>query len=510
MNFINKLSDSFAEGEDITSYLQDHIQDVHDFCLGQSYSQLLEHKSEIETFLLSNYQHINKLNVNESVNHTFIILLIEVCDRLDLLSFFRRLYSLLAKSSFEISSKLQAVALYSLDIRRIDDYFDIYDELIDKLSKAYEYEEDDIDNVVAILAQLYSKIVGDFAQFNSSGVKLFREKIKKTQSHLSFFKHSLIDEILEVDIADHDIGFRDVQSKIDFFLKRDKIVLIPDSTSFLIETDSIYSGQLKTTSKTFSGIRDLSVSHCSNTSDSVYYSLGRGVNILTELDQLPIYLKSYGNSHCAKMLSALNAIDFSQIGDSIEIVDWGCGQALASVVLLDYIKSKKIQISNVTLVEPSEIAIKRGVLHIKHMDSKIKIQTICKKLDSLTLNDFSSNRVTKINLFSNILDIDGYNQSQLIRLIKKSQRGLNYFVCVSPDVNEVKTSRLNSFSRFFENTYSESFNLLADYRNGGMLTDEYWCCNNKYKGDLGVYCHHTDTGCDKKWTRVVKVFNVDL
>lgn len=510
MNIINKLSSSINNENDLDLFLNNHIQDLHEFCLRQSYSQLIEHKSEIEIFFSSKYKYLKSLDVNDNLNYSLLVLLLELCDRLGLVAFFRRLYSLLTKSSYGVSLKFEAVALYSLGIRNVSDYNSVYDDIIRKLSEACEFEEDDINDIITRVAQLYSKIVGDFCRFNSEAVNIFRDKLKHSQVDYPFLKHSLLDEVLKIDISNYETAYSKIQSKIDFFLSRDKIIIVSDINTLLIESDTSYSMQLNNSNRTFDGIRSLCVDLCTRLSEDVYYSLGRGVNILTEESQLPMYIKSYGNAHYAKILSALEVIDFQNIIEPIEIVDWGCGQALATVILLEYIQSKGIKVNNIILIDPSEIALKRGALHVSHMNSEVKINTICKKLDSLCISDIGKNKTVRVNLFSNILDIEEYNQTELIKLIGKIHQGLNYFVCVSPDINEIKSGRLSSFSSFFENNYSESFNMLADYRNGGSEADEYWCCNNKFKGIDIQYCNHVDCGCRRKWTRVVKVFNVEL
>ncbi|GHT02475.1 hypothetical protein FACS189440_15850 [Bacteroidia bacterium] len=208
--------------------------------------------------------------------------------------------------------------------------------------------------------------------------------------------------------------------------------------------------------------------------------------------------------HKVKLLSAFEALP--NIFSKVNIIDWGCGQGIASMIFLE--KYGTANANHITLIEPSEIALKRAALHCKKSNSDVSLKTICKKLDDLEESDFNlpQSNIT-IHLFSNILDIDGYSQSHLIELIEKTQSGQNYFVCASPYIDAIKTERLESFKRHFESKF-DSFELLLDITNTKSPSDEFWCCNNSFKE---CSCpEHTENGCNNKWTRVIKVLKVIL
>ena len=198
-------------------------------------------------------------------------------------------------------------------------------------------------------------------------------------------------------------------------------------------------------------------------------------------------MKSYGLMHKAKLLAAFSHFPFNEIKDkSIDIYDWSCGQGLASIVLLEYLMDNNIvmNINRITLIEPSEIALKRASLHVKHFDSEVTVRTILKDMDSLEIADVSSiEGNAQIHLFSNILDVETYSMQHLIEIIKQGFKGNNYMFCVSPCINDVKTARLDSFV----NSFSEmpQFNMIfQDIASRGEWT------NN--------------------WTKLIKTFKVDL
>lgn len=192
--------------------------------------------------------------------------------------------------------------------------------------------------------------------------------------------------------------------------------------------------------------------------------------------------------HEAKMLSALQKFPFDRlINNHIEIVDWGCGQGLASIVLLEYLRNKNITLSidKIILIEPSEIALKRAALHVRHFDKQCEKKTVLKDIDSVQFSDIQSNtNAIKIHLFSNILDVDGFSMKNLISLVERTQKGNNYFVCVSPYITDAKTARIDEFVHHFSSKY---------------YTYQNYCEIDNQKGEW-----------KNEWSRVIRVFKVDL
>jgi tRNA A58 N-methylase Trm61 len=140
------------------------------------------------------------------------------------------------------------------------------------------------------------------------------------------------------------------------------------------------------------------------------------------------------------------------MGKHIEIYDWSCGQALATIVLLEYLGDRNIDLSidRVTLIEPSEIALKRASLHVKHFAPEVRMRIVLKDMDSLEATDVNSlDESVKIHLFSNILDVEAYSMRHLVEIIKHGIKGNNYMICVSPYINDVKTARFDSFVNSF-------------------------------------------------------------
>lgn len=98
-----------------------------------------------------------------------------------------------------------------------------------------------------------------------------------------------------------------------------------------------YNNQIKALQHpTFQKIRNIACDSISDLDtyerDSIYYSLNRGVNLLNTHEQLCQYLYSFGKMHEAKIHAALSHLQPEKYhGKTLQVIDWGCGQGLASM-----------------------------------------------------------------------------------------------------------------------------------------------------------------------------------
>ena len=221
-----------------------------------------------------------------------------------------------------------------------------------------------------------------------------------------------------------------------------------NQTEILTETNTLYAQNLLHVPKQFWSIYEYNIdtfrSKIPRDKWGYYWKkMAHGFAILSEENSLLTYFALYGGSHYYKILYLLDKL-FSnstqlQTDVNIEIIDYGCGQALGTTCFLDYLTQHSlanITIDAITLIEPSKIALSRGILHINHLslDShNINIKSINKQLQHLNKDDlFTSNENIKLHLFSNILDVTGFDINNLANTIRESQSGINYFLCVSP------------------------------------------------------------------------------
>ena len=88
-----------------------------------------------------------------------------------------------------------------------------------------------------------------------------------------------------------------------------------------------------------------------------------GRAILQTDDQLNAYLAAYGETHIIKCRAAIQNLPLEHLQHfNYEILDWGCGQGIASLVLIDYLRERKLlgNLQQITLVEPSIYALQRA------------------------------------------------------------------------------------------------------------------------------------------------------
>jgi hypothetical protein len=188
--------------------------------------------------------------------------------------------------------------------------------------------------------------------------------------------------------------------------------------------------------------------------------LDRGTRVLKNETECNQYIALYGGHHFYKLYAAYASTRFESIeGEDIEIIDWGCGQALATCILIDYLIEIGIKpnVLSVTLIEPSLVALQCGYNHVQQMfqnDASVKsvVRKINKYIDNLVSTDLVSepNHI-KIHLFSNILDVEGFNLIQLHQLVVNSFQGHNRIICTSPDNS--RQHRLDTFYSLFSQSH---------------------------------------------------------
>ncbi|KAF3977837.1 MAG: hypothetical protein HFP77_04965 [Methylococcales symbiont of Iophon sp. n. MRB-2018] len=191
-----------------------------------------------------------------------------------------------------------------------------------------------------------------------------------------------------------------------------------------------------------------------NRKETAYKTLNGGEAILKNQDELDRYVFAFGKMHQAKLNCALNAIDdLNEISKKeISIIDYGCGQGIGSIVLIDYLNALSLDfsISNIKLIEPSGIALYMAKEYIQsclNIDNMELINSGLNevKADSLKTND----KDITFHIFSNILDIKLIYENMI-----KSTTGVNYVVCVSPDYWS-GNQKLDEFIGYFRDNLSD-------------------------------------------------------
>ena len=224
----------------------------------------------------------------------------------------------------------------------------------------------------------------------------------------------------------------------------------------IIEENTNYAYKLKfLQTPTFDKVRNISVGFKrelpKQLQDELYEALNRGVDLLESEPLMVTYLDSYGKMHQAKLNYGFSHLPIEFLSQSeINIIDYGCGQAIGIMCYADYIRDNGYnqQVKSVTLIEPSSICLKRAALHSSIFFPNAKIKTIQKTFDELSHSDIvCEEKSICLHILSNVLDMTNFDLNKFTNLIKDNLKGYNQFVCVGPYFKDAqKDNRLSVFA----------------------------------------------------------------
>lgn len=480
-----------------------NLEDSHVFELSQANQETIKKELEHLDILVFDEMHkIENLDFEISANRAFVFLLLDLYERLQQHDGFRILLTIASNYGIETGSRIQAAALFlDEDISEAPQYLERYDDICKKITIAIEEEEDNDKKSLATFANYYLRVLS----LNPKWIGKLRDKIEASQNEYNFLSNLFVKELLGIPVGDETKCANAINALKDELLDR-----------LLFEKVAIYNTPMETNSPYYSDLISIkppsfqAIRRISQARDTLVNKLSnRGATPLMTPEEMYKYMVSLGNMHYNKMISAFDTLGDEDLAEELEIIDWGCGQALATMVLAEYYQNKGVVLNpiHITLIEPSELVMKRAVLHTNIFFPNSKIKTVCKFIDDLDTDDIQTNRFrTKIHLFSNILDVEFFSLKNLITKIQETQKGKNYFICVSPYVNDLKTQRLEGFMNSFRSF--SSFVSLGKETNPRL--GDYWLCNKTYRNNR-CYNHDVQKGsCDNKWTRVLRIFKVEL
>ena len=496
MNLIDFINDvyTFTTEVEFCVYVRENFEDIQQLFKGENYDNLYKNRYKISDL----YYDIenNLLRGAEQEVVAFNSILADFFERFRFSAETQSLSNLLDDGP--VKNRVKACILY-LRIHNVNEYAINFDEILKNLFLAYE-EEDFPKKLNLSLANYYFTAQNYLHEKYPNVLETLRLKFIETAENIPFLSNDLRLKIESGTISEANIREYINDCETSNYIQESVVVNENE-----IEVGDYADAFLELEHPRFEEIIKMNRNFLQ---EDLHESLGRGVEIIDDPQMLFQYVKSYGNMHKEKLIAAFDIINFKQLeSENIEIIDWGCGQALATLVLLEYLTKNKINldIKTIRLIEPSEIALKRGLLYLNGWSSKIKIKPIYKDLDSLQDQDIiTNNKAIKIHLFSNIIDIPSFKLNALIAKIKKTQVDVNYFFCVSPYIDESKNIRIETFYNNFEENYETT--LLSNRKNS--KDDEFWNCSNSLKGKK---CStHDEYGCPRKWTRYEKIFLTNI
>lgn len=183
-----------------------------------------------------------------------------------------------------------------------------------------------------------------------------------------------------------------------------------------------------------------------------YPGLEHGRAILSTPEQLAAYTAAYGRMHQEKVKISLDAIKRQEgnLNTDISIIDWACGQGVASMCCIDWLKENKynFRIDQIILIEPAKLAVKRAVCHLSaFLKENNRITTHCSYFQNLSNEDITTNSSVTIHFLSNILDIFSVNLQDLALKIGGKAKGIHYVCCISPLFSNSR--RIKAFCNYF-------------------------------------------------------------
>lgn len=228
---------------------------------------------------------------------------------------------------------------------------------------------------------------------------------------------------------------------------------------------------------------------------STFSSIDSGRKILQFEEEVDAYIAFYGAQHYYKLVEAFNALNISNFQlHQLNIVSYGCGAATDTCSLISYCKTLNVDLpfKNLTLIEPSQVALQRGISYIGQAlsseESKIiNIKPINKRIDELEDQDiYNNSQNSKLHVFSNILDLEEINLNKIANLIVKNCQKNSYFICISPKNYNGKV-RIDDF---YNKISSQVKCSTIDINDTNFLRKIYLMKQNSYINDFSIDRYH--------------------
>lgn len=158
--------------------------------------------------------------------------------------------------------------------------------------------------------------------------------------------------------------------------------------------------------------------------------LAYGTAILATSAHLNQYLYTYGLMIQSQWENV--SPSFEADGGHMRLIDYGCGQGLAGILLLDNLGDVlQDSVKEVILIEPSICALVRAEAVYRNLFPSASITCIASMLDDLDESSFKETSLRTLHVFSNVLDVQGFDQGLLFN--KTFTNGTHAIAAVSHD-----------------------------------------------------------------------------
>ena len=443
---------------DFETYLESNFVEIETYFSNISDEELDEIKFDIEDFLYDLFDDKLIQKQNSKIVNAFLILLAEKFLQTSFIGAITIIADYLPQGATKL--RLEASNLYLRVNDIANDYMHRCDNILVLLENSAKVDEYNTKAIKSLFYFLQSATNQFQRVDNKLLAKTLFEQLVKYQTNYTFLQDSIVIEFFK---SIKNLTLQKIDQKIKNTLNNlnaHKSVCHIEN-KIIQKENSEYSKLLYSLPKVdFTSIRNISYEYIQSIGDPIelYNNLQRGEKIIDDEKLLYKYLASFGGKHKDKLYGSFELIFEKMQNERFDVVDWGCGQATATILLLNYAQEQNVNldIENITLIEPSSLALSRALLHIDVLKQKnYNLKAINSDFDCLDEKELETKSTNKtLHLLSNILDIENFMlNNNFFKKISQSYNGDAIFVCVSPFRNDKNNNRLDLFYGHFDENF---------------------------------------------------------
>ena len=351
-----------------------------------------------------------------------------------------------SKISISEEEKIELKKLYKKTARLChpdivpDELKERANEMMQQLNEAYNKQ--DLNQVKKILHTLENGTGFELSSETIEDKELLKEKIKEYKENIQNIKSEL-DEIKQdetyqtiAELDDWDVYFEELKNGLES--EKERLMI---KAREVLEKKAEAPEAIKKETTPYA-------KHIQSIENPNFEKIRRYCNKLAsdnEADEMQRYLAKSGKMHKALIYSSLETFIENLNGETITLCDWGCSQGIASMLVLDYIKEKQldIKVSDVILMDDDSKILSRAMAQVEALaQEKLEIEAFDGngsnvlnniKTNTRILNLFASDKIPEV-----FLDVD-YD------IFKDS-----YFLCVSNENKKFVDDVYENISEFID------------------------------------------------------------
>ena len=349
MRFTERIISSSDSPNELSRFIIDNAGEMSRY-FNATKNYLARDKEIWHDFVLTKKQKLRGLDFGNRYVRAFIVNLLELSCRFGFTSAVSVLMQLVDSNKIIINKRLEAEAC--IFYPKISHAAGMNERLTKICTLLQQAQADDDISGNAIRATLLSYLLFAISNLNESAIAGLRNTAESLSDRFPML------DLVHDEFHDKNITHEELSNLIDSIHEyNDAPIVASDQGPHMIETGTEYSDSIATADGNFHSIRDVAKTFVTD----VRGLSMRGTEVINDPHEAALYLRNYGNMHFAKMQSALDSPYPYATRGKIDLIDWGCGQGIATMAYLD--RFGRDNINMIVLIDPSEIALKRAALH---------------------------------------------------------------------------------------------------------------------------------------------------